>query len=178
MTEHCLNLQLYLRYSWTFQLHLTDNSANSICSGNETETAELKLLSKDTTLTISLLSPSVSSFSKLSIAPYFLHVNTSNNKKICSLLFTTKPRINNVVVDDISNAWVEPNHITSQNTVISKGATETGSLFTSLLTSVVADKSSPFNSTHYLALYLQNGDRIMTIDFVTSFYHIQSMYRA
>jgi len=84
--------------------HLTDNSANSICSGNETETAELKLLGKDTTLTISLLSPSVSSFSKLSIAPYFLHVNTSNNKKICSLLFTTKPRINNVVVDDISNA--------------------------------------------------------------------------
>ena len=29
-------------------------------------------------------------------------------------------------------------------------------------------KSSPFNSTHYVVLYPQNGDRIVTIDSVTS----------
>ena len=32
------------------------------------------------------------------------------------------------------------------------------------------DKSSPFNSTHYVVLYPQNGDRIVTIDSVTSFH--------
>jgi len=30
------------------------------------------------------------------------------------------------------------------------------------------DKSSPLNSTHYAMLYPQNGDRIVTIDSVTS----------
>ena len=30
------------------------------------------------------------------------------------------------------------------------------------------DKSSPFNSTHYVVLYPQNGDRIVTIESVTS----------
>jgi len=34
------------------------------------------------------------------------------------------------------------------------------------------NKSSPFNSTHYIVLYPQNGDRIVTIDSVTS---LQSM---
>jgi len=32
------------------------------------------------------------------------------------------------------------------------------------------DKSSPFNSTHYIVLYPQNGDRIVTIDSVMSLY--------
>jgi len=31
-----------------------------------------------------------------------------------------------------------------------------------------ANKSSPLNSTHYATLYQQNGDRIVTIDSVTS----------
>jgi len=35
------------------------------------------------------------------------------------------------------------------------------------------DKSSPFNSTHYVVLYPQNGDPIVTIDSVTS---LQPMY--
>jgi len=30
------------------------------------------------------------------------------------------------------------------------------------------DKSSPFNSAHYIVLYPQNGDRIVTTDSVTS----------
>ena len=30
------------------------------------------------------------------------------------------------------------------------------------------DKSSPFNSTHYIVLYPQNGNRIVTTDSVTS----------
>jgi len=34
------------------------------------------------------------------------------------------------------------------------------------------DKSSPFNSTHYIVLYPQNGDRIVTIDSVTSLHPI------
>ena len=29
------------------------------------------------------------------------------------------------------------------------------------------DKSSPFNSTYYVVLYPQNGDPIVTIDYVT-----------
>ena len=29
-------------------------------------------------------------------------------------------------------------------------------------------KSEPLNSTHYAVLYPQNGDRIVTIDYVTS----------
>ena len=34
------------------------------------------------------------------------------------------------------------------------------------------DKSSPFNSTLYIVLYPQNGDRIVTIDSVTSLHPI------
>ena len=34
------------------------------------------------------------------------------------------------------------------------------------------DKSSPFISTHYVVLYPQNGDRIVTIDFVTSLHPV------
>ena len=30
------------------------------------------------------------------------------------------------------------------------------------------DKSSPFNSTHYIVLYPQNGDRIVTANSVTA----------
>ena len=34
------------------------------------------------------------------------------------------------------------------------------------------DKSSPFNSTHYVVFYPQNGDRIVTIDSVTSLHPV------
>jgi len=36
------------------------------------------------------------------------------------------------------------------------------------------DKSSPLSSTHYAMLYPQNGDRIVTIDFVTSLHPVYS----
>jgi len=36
-------------------------------------------------------------------------------------------------------------------------------------------KSSPFNSTHYVVLYPQNGDRIVTIDSVTSFHPMYTL---
>ena len=36
----------------------------------------------------------------------------------------------------------------------------------------ITDNSSPFNSTQYIVLYPQNGDRIMTIDSVTSLHHV------
>ena len=35
--------------------------------------------------------------------------------------------------------------------------------------------SSLLNSTHYAMLYQQNGDRIVAIDFVTSFYTIYTV---
>jgi len=34
------------------------------------------------------------------------------------------------------------------------------------------DNSSPLNSTHYAMLYPQNGDRIVAVDFVTSFHPV------
>jgi len=37
-------------------------------------------------------------------------------------------------------------------------------------TSEQHDKSSPLNSTHYAVFYPQNGDRVVAIDFVTSFH--------
>jgi len=42
------------------------------------------------------------------------------------------------------------------------------------------DKFSPFNSTHCIVLYPQNGDRIVTIDSVTSLYpmYINTLRRA
>ena len=36
------------------------------------------------------------------------------------------------------------------------------------------EKSSPFNSTHYIVLYPQNGDRIVTIYSVTSLHPVYS----
>jgi len=33
----------------------------------------------------------------------------------------------------------------------------------------------PVNSTHYAVLYPQNGDRIVTIDYVTSFHPMYSL---
>jgi len=36
------------------------------------------------------------------------------------------------------------------------------------------DKSSPFNRTHYVVLYPQNGDRVVTIDAVTSLHPVYS----
>jgi len=36
------------------------------------------------------------------------------------------------------------------------------------------DKSSPFNRTHYVVLYPQNGDRALTIDAVTSLHPVYS----
>ena len=36
------------------------------------------------------------------------------------------------------------------------------------------DKSSPFKSTHYIVLCPQNGDRIVTIDYVTSLHPVYS----
>jgi len=38
------------------------------------------------------------------------------------------------------------------------------------------DKSFPFNSMHYIVLYPQNGDRIVTIDSVTSLHPIYYIY--
>jgi len=34
------------------------------------------------------------------------------------------------------------------------------------------DKSAPFNSTHFIVLYPQNGDRIVTTDVVTSLHPV------
>jgi len=38
------------------------------------------------------------------------------------------------------------------------------------------DKSSPFNLTHYIVLYSQNGDRIVTIDSATSFHPVHILF--
>jgi len=38
------------------------------------------------------------------------------------------------------------------------------------------DKSSPFNSTHHIVLYQQNGDRIVTTDSVVTSLHTRPMY--
>jgi len=37
------------------------------------------------------------------------------------------------------------------------------------------DNSSPLNCTHYAMLYPQNGDRIVAVDFATSFHPMYSL---
>ena len=45
-------------------------------------------------------------------------------------------------------------------------------IFLKLTDSVFWNKSSPFISVHYVVLYSQNGDRIVTIDSMTSLHPI------
>ena len=49
-------------------------------------------------------------------------------------------------------------------------------IFLKLTDSVFLNKSSPFISVHNVVLYSQNGDRIVTIDSVTSLHAMYTYY--